>query len=91
MGYFICKKDGIYRGAAKGGRVDTKRLTGIVVVFLDLGMNNRITLLLFIGLAYWGCDKKGIINGGHYKNDNFFIIGKKKIIMMKYLLKKDKK
>jgi len=26
-----------------------------------------------------------------FKNDNFFIIGKKKIIMMKYLLKKDKK
>ena len=25
---------------------------------------------LFIGLAFWGCDNKGIINGGYYKNDN---------------------
>ena len=33
-------------------------------------MINRITLLLFIGLAFWGCENKGIINGGYYKNDN---------------------
>ena len=33
-------------------------------------MINRITLFVFIGLAFWGCDKKGIINGGDYKNDN---------------------
>ena len=26
--------------------------------------------LLFIGLVFWGCDSKGIINGGYYKNDN---------------------
>ena len=26
--------------------------------------------LLFIGLAYWGCGNKGIINGGYYKNSN---------------------
>ena len=29
-----------------------------------------ISLLLFIGLAFWGCENKGIINGGYYKNDN---------------------
>ena len=29
-----------------------------------------IVPLLFIGLAFWGCDNKGIINGGYYKNDN---------------------
>ena len=29
-----------------------------------------VPLLLFIGLAFWGCDNKGIINGGYYKNDN---------------------
>ncbi|SVB85028.1 uncharacterized protein METZ01_LOCUS237882, partial [marine metagenome] len=28
-----------------------------------------IPLLLFIGLVFWGCDNKGIINGGYYKND----------------------
>jgi len=33
-------------------------------------MINRITLFLYVGLAFWGCDNKGIINGGYYKNDN---------------------
>ena len=37
---------------------------------VDLEMIRHLLLLIFIGLAYWGCDKKGIINGGHYKNDN---------------------
>ena len=33
-------------------------------------MINYITpSLLFIGLVIWGCDNKGIINGGYYKND----------------------
>jgi len=33
-------------------------------------MVRYISLLLFIGLAFWGCENKGIINGGYYKNDN---------------------
>ena len=37
---------------------------------VDLEMIRHLLLLIFIGVAYWGCDKKGIINGGHYKNDN---------------------
>ena len=36
-GFFVCKEDDGYRRPAKGGQVDRKRLTGIVVVFLDLG------------------------------------------------------
>ena len=37
---------------------------------VDLGMIRYLSLLLFIGLAFWGCENKGIINGGYYKNDN---------------------
>jgi hypothetical protein len=37
VGFFDCKENNGYRGSAKGGQVDRKRLTSIVVVFLDLG------------------------------------------------------
>ena len=36
VGFFVCGDDG-YRRSAKRGQVDTKRLTGILVKFLDLG------------------------------------------------------
>ena len=38
--------------------------------WVDLDMRRYLPLLLFIGLAFWGYDNKGIINGGYYKNDN---------------------
>jgi len=36
VGFFVCKEDEGDRGSAKGRQVDTKRLTGILVIFLDL-------------------------------------------------------
>jgi len=55
----------------------TTKLYGIFTLFTTLSPT-------FVGFFVCGMMSR-------FKNDNFFIIGKKKIIMMKYLLKKDKK
>jgi len=48
VGFFVCKEDD--GGQQRGGQVDRKRLTSIVVVFLDLGYDKAY---YSISIVYW--------------------------------------
>ena len=52
-GFFVCKEDDGYRESAKGEQVDTKRLTLILVKFLDLGYDKAYYTHSSIILLYY--------------------------------------